>query len=374
MYYYVTLTSECNLQCRYCYGKCWDEPDYAMGGEEIDYDIPGFISYDIGELREFIARDPCSTLIFYGGEPLLRLDFIREIMDYVPARSFILQTNGILLDELDEEYLNRLDGILVSIDGGRVLTDFYRGDGTYIKLMENIHGVRSKGFKGEIIARMTVSNNTFDLEKEVLHLIMGKDAIFDSIHWQLDALFWKGDFDEKITGEWLENYNLHIRKLVRIWIVNMIRSGSVLRIYPFIGIARSILLNERSKLRGGAGWIMFNIQTDGRITPCPVMAGMRRLYLGDIWSSNPRSLRDSVSVADPCPSGGIYWICGGRCLYANSTRLWGPEGYTMVCRTVENLVESVRGFIPIVRRLLWKGRISIGEFNYPRFNSCEIIP
>ncbi|MBS7645042.1 MAG: TIGR04084 family radical SAM/SPASM domain-containing protein [Candidatus Bathyarchaeia archaeon] len=374
MYYYVTLTLECNLKCKYCYGKCWDEPDYALDEEDIDYDLPGAISYGINELRGFIGRDPYPTIVFYGGEPLLRVDLMEEIMDRVPARRFILQTNGLLLDRLENEYLSRLDSILVSIDGSRELTDFYRGDGVYMKIVENVRRIRSMGFKGEIIARMTVSNNTMELEREVLSLIEGEDAVFDSIHWQLDALFWKGDYDEELIGEWLENYNIHVRRLARIWVMDMILSGRVLRIYPLLGVARSLLLNEQSKLRCGAGWVMFNIQTDGRITPCPVMAGMRRFYLGDIHSLNPRSLRDSVSVANPCPSCRIYWICGGRCLYANSTRLWGPEGYRMVCRTVENLVESMRGFIPVLRRLLWEGRIGIGEFNYPRFNSCEIIP
>lgn len=345
-----------------------------MDGEEVDYGVPGVISYDIEDLRRFLARDPCPTLVFYGGEPLLRLDLMRDVMDHVSARSFILQTNGLLLDELDDEHLRRLDAILVSIDGGDALTDFYRGEGTYMKLMENVRRVRNRGFKGEIIARMTISNYTIELEKEVLSLIMGGGAIFDSVHWQLDALFWKGDYDEILTRKWLENYNLRIRRLAKIWVSDMIHSGRVLRIYPFIGVMRSLLFNERSRLRCGAGWVMFNIQTDGRITPCPVMAGMRRFYLGDIWSSDPKRLRDSVSVVDPCPSCGIYWICGGRCLYANSTRLWGPVGYRMVCRTVRILVESLRELIPVVHKLLLEGRIGMGEFNYPRFNSCEIIP
>ena len=374
MYYYVTLTLECNLRCKYCYGKCWDESGSLIDESEIDYRIPGEVSYGIDDLRRFIGRDPNPVIVFYGGEPLLRIGLMREIMDNVPARRYILQTNGLLLDELEDDYLNRLDSILVSIDGTKRLTDLYRGDGTYVKIIENVREIRGRGFNGELIARMTVSNDTLELEREVLSLIMEEHELFDSLHWQLDALFWRGDFDEELTGRWLKSYSRCVRRLVGIWVRLMVDSGRVLRVYPFLGVARSILLNERSRLRCGAGWVMFNVQTDGKITPCPVMAGMRRFYLGDIWSTSPRSLRDSIFVADPCPTCGIYWICGGRCLYANATKLWGSRGFRMVCRTVRDLVESVRAVAPVIRRLLLEGRIDIEEFNYPRFNSCEIIP
>jgi sulfatase maturation enzyme AslB (radical SAM superfamily) len=57
-------------------------------------------------------------------------------MDSVPIKAFTLQTNGILLDQVDSNYLNWLDTILVSIDGERDVTDANRGIGIYDKVIK----------------------------------------------------------------------------------------------------------------------------------------------------------------------------------------------------------------------------------------------
>jgi radical SAM protein with 4Fe4S-binding SPASM domain len=152
------------------------------------------------------------------------------------------------------------------------------------------------------------------------------------------------------------------------------KNGEVLRLYPLVGVMQSFLMDEPSQLRCGAGWIMFSIQTDGNITPCPVMAGMKDFYLGNIRETAPESLRNAVFVSEPCTGCEIYQICGGRCLYANATKLWGNEGFNQVCGTVRNMVGSLYEALPQVRALIADGRIRREHFEYPRYNSCEIIP
>jgi len=163
LYYFITLTDECNLRCRYCYGK-WSE-DFDPNPEEpnIDYSIPTHLNYDIPALREFCKKDLEPRLLFYGGEPILCLDEIREIMDTVPAGEYMIHTNGTLLDKLEPEYSNRLSTILVSIDGDRELTDQQRGRGTYKKIIQNLNLLKRHGYRGEVIARMTVTQET-DIE------------------------------------------------------------------------------------------------------------------------------------------------------------------------------------------------------------------
>lgn len=68
----------------------------------------------------------------------MRQDKLEEIMDAIPDGRFVLQTNGILLDQLNSSYVNRFESIFVSLDGGESLTDHYRGDGTYRKVMNNL--------------------------------------------------------------------------------------------------------------------------------------------------------------------------------------------------------------------------------------------
>lgn len=373
MHFYVTLTNSCNLKCSYCYGKACEDFRSDFRDFEIDYSLPSSIAYDTETLSTFIAKDPDPAIVFYGGEPLLRIDKLREIMDKVPAKSFMIQTNGLLLDRLEPEYTNRFETILVSVDGDEPLTDHYRGKGTYGRVASNIRAIRESRFGGEIIARMTVGEET-EIDRQVLALARN-EALFSSVHWQLDALFWQNDFPKRRFAEWTaESYNPRLRNLAKIWVEHMRTHGKVLRLYPFVGVMESLLYGEPSKLRCGAGWIMFNIQTDGNITPCPVMAGMKDFYLGNIRETDPRTLAEAASVSEPCTGCDIFRVCGGRCLYANATKLWGEEGFNQVCGTVRNMVNALYEALPEVRRLIAEGRIQPEDLDYTKHNSCEIIP
>jgi sulfatase maturation enzyme AslB (radical SAM superfamily) len=110
-------------------------------------------------------------LTFYGGEPLLCVEEIKEVMDGVKAKGFMIQTNGLLLDRLEPKYVNRFHTILVSIDGDEELTDFYRGEGTFKKVIENLRLIKRDGFMGELIARMTVMEQT-DIYRQVTWLLL----------------------------------------------------------------------------------------------------------------------------------------------------------------------------------------------------------
>ncbi|MEM2876061.1 MAG: radical SAM protein [Candidatus Bathyarchaeia archaeon] len=187
MNYYVTLTTECNLTCRYCYGKLCEDFDSDFLDFEVDYTMPSEITYGIEQLKGFLVKDPDVTLVFYGGEPLLRVERVKEIMDEVPAKRYMLQTNATLLDRLEPKYANRLHTILVSIDGDEETTDRNRGRGTYRRVVENVKSLRERGFEGEVIARMTVNEDT-EIEKQVKWLLFNSECSFTSVHWQLDAL------------------------------------------------------------------------------------------------------------------------------------------------------------------------------------------
>ena len=374
MQFYLTLTNSCNLKCKYCYGKACDDFGSNFHDLAIDYSLPGSISYDIDTIVSFLRRERNPILVFYGGEPLLKIDSLTEIMDKIRNARFMIQTNGLLLDRLEPVYVNRFETILVSVDGDETLTDYYRGKGTFREVAKNIQAIRQNGFRGELIARMTVGEET-EIDRQVLALIDNPEIPVSSVHWQLDALFWQNDFPRRRFAEWSQlDYDPRLRNLVRIWLEHMRNTGEVMRIYPFVGVMQSLLDGEPSRLRCGAGWMMFNIQTDGNITPCPVMAGMKDFYLGNIRETYPESLRDAVFVSEPCTGCEIYQICGGRCLYANATKLWGDEGFTQVCGTVRNMVHSLHDALPQVRALIAKGRIRLEQFEYPRYNSCEIIP
>ena len=375
MFYHILLTTKCDLKCKYCYEKSLREIDTDFDSFEVDYSVPSKISYDLQTLKTFIEKDPEAGVIFYGGEPLLCIEEMEKIMDLIRAKHFIIQTNGLHLHEIKPEYLKRFSTIFVSIDGDEELTDYYRGRGVYRKAIENLRIIRKKGFKGEVIARMTVMEET-DIYKQVLWLLDNPDYQFSSIHWQIDAGFWRSDIPKRLNGfrKWVEeSYNPGIHKLIRFWIKQMERKGKVLRIYPFLAIMNSLLKGEKSLLRCGSGWANYSIQTDGHIIPCPIMNGMQDFYLGHISREHPLKLK-KVYVGEPCVRCDIYHECGGRCLYANLTKRWPNEAYSLVCKTVENLIKSLKSWLPKVKSLISAGKISQNDFEYMKYNGCEVIP
>jgi uncharacterized protein len=336
--------------------------------------LPTKIDYNLVDLVAFCKKDPECTISLYGGEAMLCLDEIREIMDNVKAKNFLLQTNGLHLNELSSHYTNRIHTILVSIDGGRELTDHCRGIGVYQRVVENLASIRRNGFQGEIIARMTVMEET-DIESEVKWLLSNGDFNFVSVHWQLNAGFWGTDFARRPFESWVrESYNPGIQRLVEFWVDTMEKDGKVLQLYPFLGVMRSLMHDEKdSSLRCGSGWMNYAILTNGSIAPCPIMGGMKDYYLGSISHSNPLELK-KIFVSQPCIECDTFGVCGGRCLYANITKRWSDQAYSIVCSTVKNMISSLKESRKRIEILISKGKIRLSDFNYLRFNGCEIIP
>jgi putative peptide-modifying radical SAM enzyme len=284
----------------------------------------------------------------------------------------MIQTNGMLLDQLEPEVVNRFSTILVSLDGDETLTDGNRGGGVYWKVMENVRIILERGYAGELIARMAVTERT-DIAEAVHWLSHNPDHSFSSIHWQLDANF-AGDFSRRQFADWVTtSYNPGIRTLVTDWIDHMESERVVLRWYPFLDPMEDLLLGKKSLLRCGSGHANYSIMTDGHITPCPVMIGMKEYYVGDIRTADPKNL-DRIYVGGECTGCGIYDFCGGRCLYSNITKPWSMTERKTVCGTVENLHSALTKAVPRIRALIEKGTITLNDFSHEKFNGCEIIP
>ncbi|MEI8311788.1 MAG: radical SAM protein [Verrucomicrobiota bacterium] len=138
MHLTLHLTGACNFRCRYCYA------DPHHGGDMSLETAKAAIGLALDDTRE-----PGQSLgvIFFGGEPLLRRDLIRQIVRHTRELAattgrqfhFKITTNGSLLDE---EFLTGEDtrGIFValSLDGVQPAHDAHRlsasGDGTFALL------------------------------------------------------------------------------------------------------------------------------------------------------------------------------------------------------------------------------------------------
>ncbi|MCX8177276.1 MAG: TIGR04084 family radical SAM/SPASM domain-containing protein [Candidatus Bathyarchaeota archaeon] len=375
MFFHVIVTTDCNLQCRYCFGENMDDFDEDFGEFELDYSLPRKAEYPVGMLAEFCRKDPDCVVTFYGGEPLLALPLIQQMMDVVQPRHFMIQTNGLLLNKLPPKYVNRFHTILVSLDGEEALTDYYRGSGTFRSVLANLKLIKQNGFEGELIARVTVMEQT-DIERQIRWLLSNEEFTFNSVHWQLNAGFWGNDYARRNFKKWSEkSYIPGTAKLVQFWVDHMETYGEVLKLYPLLGVASSLLLDkEPTLLRCGGGWINYAVQTDGYIIPCPTMWGMKKYYLGHISEAHPLHLGKVLVNNSPCTECDIVGTCGGRCLYANVTKRWSTSAYAEVCNTVRALIGAVQAELPRIRRLIYDGKVSLSDFEYLRYNGCEIIP
>ncbi len=376
MYFHLILTDDCNLCCSYCRARVFENPQESSEKRtqqiEIDPHIPPELNINPELLYAFLQKDPTPTLTFYGGEPLLRADLITRIVREAPVQRFMLQTNGILLEQVLPEIINRFSTILVSLDGREDLTDANRGTGTYLKVMENIKKIRHEGFNQELIARMTVTERT-DIADAVRWLSCNPDYSFSSIHWQLDANF-SDDFSHRRFAEWVKmSYNPGILSLVKEWVDHMESKGEVLRWYPFLDPMEDLLRGRQSRLRCGSGYANYSIMTDGHIAPCPVMIGMSQFYVGHVRDADPKHL-PLITVSGECTDCTIFGFCGGRCLYSNITKPWGETGRHMVCSTVKHLHKSLTDALPRVKDLLTREIIHPEDFSHEKYNGCEIIP
>ncbi|MDP2845902.1 MAG: TIGR04084 family radical SAM/SPASM domain-containing protein [Candidatus Methanoperedens sp.] len=356
MHYHIILTKECNLNCNYCGGGS-DSP-------------PKEIQYSISDLTSFLSMDIAPVIEFYGGEPLLRIDTMKKIMNAIPGR-YVMQTNGLLLDKVEPIYLKKFHSILVSLDGTKEVTDRERGNGVYDRLMQNIKLLRRRGFNGDFVARMTAAQGT-DIHENVTHLL--NTGAFDHVHWQLSfEMFWEG---AEPVGEWISSYNAGISSLVRWWVSEMALTGRVHGIVPLIGIMSSLLSGTKSRLRCSSGIDFFTVMPDGRVSACPVSIDFDFSVIGSIYTDAPLSLCNKACVGEPCTSCDIFHICGGRCLFVNKAQdMLRKDGYALICSTVRHLVRELQEALPQVKELIEKGAVKRQDFEYPEFNNgCEIIP
>jgi len=333
---------------------------------DFDFSEPDKTQIDIQKLRRFLEKDKKAVLVFYGGEPLLELEKIKQIIDNISV-PFRMQTNGKLLNKLPINYLNKIDKILVSIDGNKKRTDYNRGAGTYDSVLDNIKQARKQGYKGEIVARMTISEFP-DIFNQLKNLMDTK--LFDSYHWQIDSGFYKFDYNKSKFEKFSNEYNSQIKKLIKLWLKEL-KKGKVIKFYPLLAIADSILKNEKTLLRCGAGYAGYAISTTGKIVACPIMNSIKNFEAGNL-DSNPSKLKKfSIEECDLCD---YKNLCGGRCLYWRKATLWPEEGDKQICKNIKFLIDEIRKVIPEIKELIKKKIISEKDFEYEKYFGPEIIP
>lgn len=335
--------------------------------DKWDYDTNTPIDSEVSieKLKEFLK--PEDTLIFYGGEPLVMIEKIKKIMDNINCR-FCIQTNGILLNQLPDKYLMKLDKMLVSIDGEKERNDFNKGIGKYDIILKNIKEIRTRGYKGEIVARMVISES--DVYDQIMHLAsLINKRLFDSIHWQIDAGFYKNDFNLEKFKKFVLEYNESIDELLDFWI-SEIDKGKVWKFYPFLGILGRLMKWDKDKcLPCGSGIKNFTINTKGDLGVCPIMNSVKNFYCGKIDSG----IEKEINVQN-CSGCNYLDVCGGRCLYWKEAKLWPEEGDELICDTIKHLIDKLYEFKDRIGKIIEERKVQKEDFDFEKYFGPEIIP
>ncbi len=125
------IAHSCNLNCSYCFasqGKYHGER--ALMSFEVGKQALDFLVENSGTRRNL-------EVDFFGGEPLMNFDVVKQLVGY--ARSiekekgknfrFTLTTNGMLVDDDVIEFSNReMSNVVLSLDGRKEVHDRFRVD------------------------------------------------------------------------------------------------------------------------------------------------------------------------------------------------------------------------------------------------------
>ncbi|MDR0918589.1 MAG: radical SAM protein, partial [Oscillospiraceae bacterium] len=93
----LNVAQICNMRCKYCFAGDGEYNNAGLMSSEVAFSAIDFLVENSGD-RENLEVD------FFGGEPLLNFDVIKDTVAYaerVPGKnfSFTITTNGVLLDD-----------------------------------------------------------------------------------------------------------------------------------------------------------------------------------------------------------------------------------------------------------------------------------
>nr|WP_034847152.1 Cys-rich peptide radical SAM maturase CcpM [Ruminiclostridium josui] len=147
----LQITKQCNLRCKYCIYS-GDYENRVHSNEKMTLETAQkAIDFYIDHSRD----NDKGLLAFYGGEPLLEFEFIKNCVEYFEEKAegkyihFSVTTNATLLTEEIVEYFQKHNvHLLISLDGSSEIHNknrVYRDDkGTFEKVMENLEMVKTK--------------------------------------------------------------------------------------------------------------------------------------------------------------------------------------------------------------------------------------
>lgn len=171
------IAHDCNLACRYCFAEEGEyQGDRSLMSAEIGKKALDFLVANSGNRRNL-------EVDFFGGEPLMNFDVVKEIVAYGRSLEeehnknfrFTLTTNGMLLNDDIMDFANKeMDNVVLSVDGRKEVHDYMRptpnGKGSYDIIIDKFKKFAEQRHQEKYYVRGTFTHHNLDFSQDVFHL------------------------------------------------------------------------------------------------------------------------------------------------------------------------------------------------------------
>lgn len=277
------IAHDCNLRCKYCFASTGDFGEgrklmpLETGKKAIDF------------LLKMSANRENLELDFFGGEPLMNFDVVKQIVEYARSKEkeynkkfrFTITTNGVLLDDDKIDFINKeMSNVVLSIDGRKEVNDRMRlrvdGSGCYDRIMPKYKELVEKRGDKEYYVRGTFTKYNLDFADDVFDLY---NQGFDQI--SVEPVVCEASADYALTEKELPAVFKEYESLAER-ILQSEKEGKKFNFFHFmLDLDQGPCAIKR--LRGcGCGNEYVAVTPDGDIYPCHQFVGMEDFKMGNL--------------------------------------------------------------------------------------------
>lgn len=341
------LAHDCNLRCRYCFAGTGE-----FGGPRE------LMSLDVGKKAlDFLLANsgsrPSVEVDFFGGEPLMNVDVMKELVYYGEEKAaqagktieFTLTTNGMLLEPELEAFLRKHKMLLVlSIDGRPEVNDYMRpmagGQGSYDRIMANYQRLVRTIKPEDYYIRGTYTRHNLDFSQDVQHL---HDQGFVSL--SVEPVVASPQEDYAFREEDLPILFQEYDRLVDLYLDRQ-KEGQPFEFFHFnVDLEQGPCLPKRL-IGCGAGFEYLAVTPEGELYPCHQFVGRSEYSLGHVEQGliNEEKMEEfrqaHIYNKKVCRQCWARFLCSGGC-HANAHAHNGNilEPYEFGCQLQKKRLE-----------------------------------
>lgn len=341
------IAHDCNLACKYCFAE---EGEY--------HGRRALMSYEVGKkaldfLIEHSGNRQNLEVDFFGGEPLMNWQVVKDLVAYGREQEkahnkhfrFTVTTNGVLLNDEIQEFINReMDNVVLSLDGRPQVNDrmrpFRNGAGSYGMIVPKFQKLAESRGQQRYYVRGTFTRENLDFSEDILHFA---DLGFKQM--SIEPVVGDASDPYAIREEDLPAIMDEYDKLAKIMIERE-KSGKGFNFFHFmIDLEGGPCVAKR--LSGcGSGTEYLAVTPWGDLYPCHQFVGQEEFLMGNVEEgiTKPEIADDfrscNVYTKDKCRNCFAKFYCSGGCM-ANAYNFHGTihDAYEIGCEMQKKRVE-----------------------------------